>query len=360
MSRNPYRSLPPTSFWKRAVVAPKPSELDPVVSAVFRITPEEKVATAGSCFAQHIARHLKKSGFCYFVTEDAHPIMRPETAAEYNYGTYSARYANLYTTRQLVQLFRRAYGTFQPGEDIWRDPKGRFIDPFRPEIQPGGFATEAEYWADRRQHLAAVRRMFEELDVFVFTLGLTECYRSRDDGAVFPVCPGVSGGEFDASRHEFHNFDVNEVLADLIEFIDLLRGVNPEARILLTVSPVPLVATAEPRHVLVSTTYSKSVLRVAAEMAAAARPDVAYFPSFEIITGSYNRGAYFDADLRSVKEEGVEHVMRTFLCHYTDGAQALAAPAGGEADAAAASHMERMSELVKVNCEEEALERAVS
>jgi len=360
MSRNPYRSLPPTSFWKRAVATPKPSELDPMISAAFKIRPSDKVATAGSCFAQHIARHLKKSGFCYFVAEDAHSIMRPEIAAAYNYGTYSARYANLYTTRQLVQLFQRAYGTFQPSEDIWRDPKGHFIDPFRPEIQPGGFATEAEYWADRRQHLAAVRRIFDELDVFVFTLGLTECFWSKNDGAVFPVCPGVSGGEFNASRHEFHNFDVNEVLGDLIEFIDLLRSVNPKAKVLLTVSPVPLVATAEPRHVLVSTTYSKSVLRVAAEMATKARPDVAYFPSYEIIIGSYNRGAYFHADLRSVTEEGVEHVMRTFLRHYTEGSRARAAPAQSEADAAAASHKERMSELLKVNCEEEALERDAS
>ena len=44
-----------------------------------------------------------------------------------------------------------------------------------------------------------------------------------------------------------------------------LKRLNPGVRVLLTVSPVPLIATYEPRHVLVSTTYSKSVLRVAAE-----------------------------------------------------------------------------------------------
>ena len=36
---------------------------------------------------------------------------------------------------------------------------------------------------------------------------------------------------------------------------------TPKLRILLTVSPVPLTATAGDDHVLLATTYSKSVLR---------------------------------------------------------------------------------------------------
>jgi hypothetical protein len=44
---------------------------------------------------------------------------------------------------------------------------------------------------------------------------------------------------------------------------------------------------------------------------------VDYFPSYEIITGNYNRGQYFADDLREVLPEGVEHVMRIFMKHYT-------------------------------------------
>ncbi|MFX4975079.1 hypothetical protein ABTB64_19810, partial [Acinetobacter baumannii] len=82
-----------------------------------------------------------------------------------NYGVYSARYGNLYTAAQLLQTALRAYGRFVPEEDIWQLPDGGFADPFRPAIQPGGFASEAELRADREQHLAAVRHMFETLDV---------------------------------------------------------------------------------------------------------------------------------------------------------------------------------------------------
>ena len=86
---------------------------------------------------------------------------------------------------------------------------------------------------------------------------------------------------------------------------------------ILTVSPVPLTATAEDRGVLVSTTLSKSVLRVAAEEISRERDYVAYFPSYEIVTGNYTRGAYFGEDLRSITEAGVAHVMRLFMKHYT-------------------------------------------
>ncbi|MES2303044.1 MAG: GSCFA domain-containing protein, partial [Pseudomonadota bacterium] len=84
-----------------------------------------------------------------------------------------------------------------------------------------------------------------------------------------------------------------------------------------TVSPVPLVATAENRHALVATTYSKSVLRVVAEEVARTDSRVEYFPSYEIITGSYSRGRYFESDLRSVTPEGVAHVMRVFMKHFS-------------------------------------------
>jgi hypothetical protein len=136
----------------------------------------------------------------------------------------------------------------------------------------------------------------------VFTLGLTEAWAHRADGAVYPLCPGTVAGAFDPEHHRFINFGVTEVLGDMRAAFDFIRNRNARIRFLVTVSPVPLVATAENRHVLVPTSYSKSVLRTVCGELEAAHEDVAYFPSYEIITGSYTRGAYFGADLREVTE----------------------------------------------------------
>jgi len=370
---SPYVGLPDERFWRRVVEQVPASQLDPVIRTGFKIDRTTRIATAGSCFAQHIARTLRREKFNYLVA-DAVKGMTPEEVRRRGFGTYSARYGNLYTVRQLVQLFDRAHGDFEPLDKAWKRSDGRWVDPFRPQIEPDGFASAAEVETAARSHLADVRRLFGSLDIFVFTLGLTEAWRRREDGAVFPLAPGVAGGRVDPQQHEFLNFDAAEVLADLHAFMRRLRGVNPQARVILTVSPVPLIATYEDRHVLVSTVHSKSVLRAAAGQLAAEVPGVDYFPSYEIVTSTSSRGAYFEADMRSVTPDGVAHVMRVFLQHYAGIVPAPAAAEAGTNGAELAESEAQPQEAVQVSpalaaiereqraldeivCDEEAIER---
>lgn len=358
---HPYRSIGRYARWDTAFNGVEPAAVDPVVRFGMTLTREHRVVTAGSCFAQHIGRYLKREGFNYLVTERGHPLLNDETRAAFGYGFFSARYGNIYTTRQLLQLFRRAYGTFTPSDDVW-ERGAIFADPFRPNIQPGGFPTRQELEADREQHLAAVREAFEQLDVFVFTLGLTECWAARKDGAVFPLAPGVAGGTFDHKAYEFTNLTVDDVTSELREFIGLLRSVNPNAHVILTVSPVPLMATAVDQHVLVSTTYSKSVLRVAAQMTTETLDGVYYFPAYEIVTGNFSRGSYFADDLRSIREEGVKHVMSLFFSHATNAApskrRTRLIKREANSDEAYRAFERKNDELVEVLCDEELLTAA--
>ena len=364
MSGHPYTSLPDHAFWRRAVAAAPAGELDPVPEAPFDFTPQARVATAGSCFAQHIGRYLAGSGCAFLVTEQPHPLVTEHAARVANYGRFSARYGNVYTARQLRQLFHRAHGTFKPVEDVWTQPDGALVDPFRPNIQPRGFNSAQEYAIDRERHFRAVREAFRTLDVLVFTLGLTEAWRSREDGAVFPVCPGVSGGSFSAQRHEFVNFGVADVVADMTAFIADLREINSHARVILTVSPVPLVATASGGHVLTSTVYSISVLRVAAEMLSRSLRDVSYFPAYEIVTTGRDGVPYFAADRRSVTEDGVAHVMRVFMKHYVRAhdpnilRRVMSSLLPPRDEPAPASPAEAMQAALQVMCDEEALDWA--
>ena len=315
-SVNPYSGLPDYCFWRKGVAKLACSEVDPVVRTKFKLAETDRIATAGSCFAQHIASTLVKNGYNYYVTEAAPEGMSTEQAAAGSYGLFSARYGNIYTARQLLQLLDRAYGWFTPRDISWIRRDGRYIDPFRPQVETDGFSNEEAIITAREEHFAAVRRMFETMDVCVFTLGLTEAWRAKSDGAVFPVVPGVVATGLNETSYEFVNFKAAEIHADMRDCIAKLQAVNSRVRIILTVSPVPLVATYEQRHVLVSTTYSKSALRTVAGEIADELDYVDYFPSYEIITGNFNRGRYFGDDLREVKPEGIEHVMRLFSKHY--------------------------------------------
>lgn len=315
-TRNPYHGLPDRQFWRRGVSSKTRSELDPVSNIKFKFDRSTRISTAGSCFAQHVARALRESGYRYYITEDAPVGLSQQEARKRNFSVFSARYGNIYTARQMLQTFQRAYGDFEPAHDTWERCDRRFIDPFRPEIEPSAFASPTDLRASRADHFAAIRTMFETLDVFVFTLGLTEAWRSRHDGAVVPIAPGVVKAVVDGDDFEFVNFTVDEVRGDLAEFITLLRSKNEHAKIILTVSPVPLVATFMSQHVLTATTYSKAVLRTAADDLSRQSDSIDYFPSYEIITGPPTRGHYYQADARTVTEEGVAHVMGLFIKHY--------------------------------------------
>ena len=309
---NPYRTQPPRSFWKTAVADRHFADMNELWDP-FPLSREDKVATAGSCFAQHIGRNLAIRGATYMDMEPAPPIFTSEDEARrFGFGVFSCRYGNIYTSRQLVQLAREALGQRVPGEIVW-EKGGKWFDALRPGVEPVGHTSPDSVLAERKLHLETVRRLFSTLDVLVFTLGLTEGWESLADGTMFPTAPGTIAGEFREDRYSFRNLRHGEIIRDMEEFWELLKGVNPGARMLLTVSPVPLVATATGQHVLPSTIYSKSVLRAAAGDLAADHADIFYFPSYEIISSHPFRGAFFDPNLRTVNRFGVDVVMSHFF-----------------------------------------------
>jgi hypothetical protein len=315
MARSPYAGLDERCYWRSAVGEAHPLAPRDIYRKKYAITAEDRIATAGSCFAQHIARNLRKHKYMVVDAEPAPDAIPDSVARDFGYGLYSARYGNVYTVRQMLQLIDEAHGRWQPDQYIWT--KGdRFFDALRPSVEPTGLSSPQEVREHREQHLAAVRSVFSTATVFVFTLGLTEGWVHAASGTVFPTAPGTIAGDYDPDVFTFHNFRFDEVLADLRLLRTRLQEIVPGMRMLLTVSPVPLTATADDNHILVSTVYSKSVLRAAAGQMAAEHEDVDYFPFFEIIAGHPSRGFFYEPNLRSVADEGVDVVMRTFFAEH--------------------------------------------
>ena len=356
MASHPYSSLPERSFWRSAVAETNPLEWRDIYRKRFNVSPSCRISSAGSCFAQHIGRRLRETAFNYQDFEPAPRGLPQPQRAEFGYELFSARFGNIYTARQLVQLLAESFGEYRPAETVWmRD--GRFFDPFRPTIEPDGFGSIEEVTTLRReQHLPAVRKMFLETDVFVFTFGLTEAWMSASDGAVYPICPGVVAGEFDPAEHRFHNFSHSEILADMVRFIERLRELNSSIKFLFTVSPVPLTATASGEHVLAATTYSKSVLRAVAGDLCAGFDFADYFPSYELIAAPAARGMFFEPNQRNVSIAGVDHVMRYFFAAHTPGSIAVAIDREPAPSAREALRKQELS----VVCDEEKLDPVAS
>lgn len=330
---SPYTGLPPDRFWKSGVSEQVPTEVKDIYRKKFAIKATDRVVTAGSCFAQHISRQLKLRGFNVQNVEPAPPGMTVADANQFGYGLYSARYGNIYHVRQLLQLALEAAGENRPADAVW-EKDGRYYDALRPSVEPEGHASADEVRRHRQDHLARVRKLFGNVDVFVFTFGLTEAWVHQESGTVYPVAPGTIAGSYDPAVHAFRNFGFNDIHSDFVQFRALLRRIHPQVRFLVTVSPVPLTATATPHHVLAATTYSKSVLRAVAGQLADEFDDVDYFPSYELIATPFSRAMFYHPNLRSVTQAGVENAMRVFFSEHGSAGSAPVAgrPAEGSAE----------------------------
>lgn len=309
---NPYSDLPARNFWSPAVGKREVLEIDELWVPKWPVKPTDKVVTFGSCFAQHFGRALLERGYDW-TNMEAPPIGLGDVGVEkFNYNVFSARTGNIYTTNILRQWCEWATGLSVPPDEIW-ESKERFYDPFRPAIEPDGFETAQELRDSRDLTIEAFGNAMRNAELFVFTLGLTESWRSADHAYEYAICPGTVAGEFDARKHVFVNETYPNILKSLEAALAIMQRVNPALRILLTVSPVPLTATATDDHVLVATTYSKSVLRAVAGDVATKFDTVDYFPSYEIITAPPFGGRFFAENKRSVLNEGVAHVMTQFF-----------------------------------------------
>src|SRR5438445_12406000 len=106
VSVHPYRRLRPFSRWRQGVNEGFRSE-EILAGVRFRgLGQADRVFSAGSCFAGNVTRYLDAAGITYVRTE-----RRPHALAELKdglgYDVFSARFGNIYTARQFVQLLVR-------------------------------------------------------------------------------------------------------------------------------------------------------------------------------------------------------------------------------------------------------------
>jgi hypothetical protein len=309
---HPYSNQPDRAFWRRFVANTPWSEIDFVGQPKFTIATKDRVSTAGSCFAQHITRHMRKRGISPFQAEFANTLALNDEKESASYSVFSARYGNIYSSRQCLELFQQAFGEREIFEEFV-DHEGRYYDLLRPYAIPSGFSSREEAQADRYFHLTKVRQMFDQSDVFILTLGLTEIWYNVQNRYCYPTCPGTARGKYRSETHQFHNLSYAEVIRDLTELVLGIRKYNPNIKFILTVSPVPLVATHGSDNVLTASVYSKSVLRAACGEITERLEGVQYFPSYEITNHVASFGQYLHTDLREISERGVSHVMNCFF-----------------------------------------------
>tara|TARA_R110001583_G_scaffold195529_1_gene375446 strand:+ start:1598 stop:2677 length:1080 start_codon:yes stop_codon:yes gene_type:complete len=310
---NPYKNLEQMQYWssyRKGIL--KDNLITDIWQPKFEITSQSQIATFGSCFAQHISNALRCNGYNWVCTENLPVSVSDDLAKELGYRNFSCRTGNIYTTSMLNQWVDWSLDIKDMPPEIWLY-KGRYYDPIRPNIENVGFESLEECRAMREVTKLSFARCVKQADVFVFTLGLTEAWVNKDMGYEYPICPQALKMSPPECQSEFINYDYERVKANLVYALEKIRQVNPNIKILLTVSPVPLIATHLPSHVMVATSAAKSILRAVCDSVKETSNCIDYFPSYEIISNPFSSTDFFALDKRSVTTEGVTNVMQYFF-----------------------------------------------
>jgi hypothetical protein len=271
------------------------------------LEPGDQVVTMGSCFARELRDHLEKRGF------SSGTIWIP---------------SGLNNTFAILDFVSWCVTGSESGAGFRydRDDEGE-IREWLPD--------------DTRE---AYEARLAEAGAFVFTFGLAEIWQDRETKGVF--WRGVPQDVYRADRHELRLSTVEENEANIVRIVELIRSVNADAPIVLTLSPVPLLATFRGRSCVTADAVSKAALRMAIDnVEEQSLPGVYYWPSFEIVRWV---GGHLPYPAFGVPDRRARHVSRYLVAEIIDAfveafyrpaavAELRSAnPGGGERDPASA------------------------
>jgi hypothetical protein len=252
------------------------------------IGPKTRVIAFGSCFAGHITEYLRRLKFNILTAEEG------EAA-----GAYVVRCGEgMVNTFAIRQQFEWAFHGTQPKTETWHN-------------------ADAQVLAHNEEIRRQTKALFDAGDVFIITLGLSEIWYDAITGDVF--WRAVPKEHFDPKRHKFRVSSVAENKDNLRQIYRLIKEHRADAKVIFTLSPIPLVATFRPVSCVSANAVSKSILRAALDevMREIDEPrSLFYWPSYELITELFSER--WTNDRRHIKQPILEFVMGLFQTYWCD------------------------------------------
>ena len=282
---------------------------NPVLSPVHKIDQSDTIFTIGSCFARNIENALKQQNF----SVPSGNVMFPQE--ELWPGTQShSGLLNKYTPQAILNELEYVFNDHYQAEDFLIDAdNNKFVDMQLHSNQGTTFERGIER---RKQIKAMIREFIETADVVIVTLGLVEVWWDRVNKVYLNEMPSKPLLDRHKDRFDFQTMTPEQVFDSVSKIIDLLKKHTKENTwIMLTVSPVPLARTFRDKDVIMANMYSKSLLRVAAEIESEKSETVEYFPSYESVMLS-NREATWEDDQIHIESSLITIITQRMIKHY--------------------------------------------
>lgn len=290
------------------------TRLEPVATPALRpgftLPPGSSVLTIGSCFARNIEIALRDRGLRIPTLDLQFPPEELMKGTGLRTGILN-KYTPFSMLNEIEQLSRDDDGgrfLIRTGEDGWWDGQLHSHE-----------AVTRERALQRRRR---IRRLYAEAAaecaVVIVTLGLIEAWWDEAEQLYLNDTVPRALVELYPGRFFFETLSIEKTIDAVMRLVAAMHALNPKQRMLLTVSPVPFQRSFSGEDAIVANSYSKSALRVAAEVATRSFDHVDYFPSYETVTLS-DRARAWEDDLVHVKPDMIELNVARMLAAYMPG-----------------------------------------
>jgi len=141
-------------------------------------------------------------------------------------------------------------------------------------------------------------------EVIFITLGTANVYKHKATQIIV-----ANNQKLPAINFESMRLTVEDVLSDLREAVQVIRQVNSQAQLVVTVSPV-----RHKKDGFIQNQISKSIIRLAVDQACESN-DLFYFPSYEIVLDELRDYRFYATDLVHINELGVNYIWEKLVSH---------------------------------------------
>ncbi len=257
---------------------------DLVVTPTTPIQLQDSVATFGSCFADVIGNYLTTNKF--------NTLANP-------FGTIYNPISIHRTLQMICRKDVQAEMDFVESQGAW----------FHYRFHSSFCGSSREALRERiEKQIKVTHEHLKSCRVLILTYGTAFVYRRKDNQEIVSNCHKMPSSLFTKEL-----LTSEEIMHSSNETFDLLRKLNPNIRIITTVSPV-----RHTKDTLQLNSVSKSILRLCAHELQ--KSGIDYFPAYEIMVDDLRDYRFYKVDRIHPTEEAEAYIIKKFGDQYFDTA----------------------------------------
>jgi lysophospholipase L1-like esterase len=240
----------------------------------FQIQYGMKMISMGSCFSEKIGKAFQKYKFDILIN----PFGQQYNPLSIAYAIDRICKLSLYNPSELVQ-HHELFHSFDHHSDFSKpglDQTTTFINT----------------------NLVQAHHQLKEADVLFLTFGTAHVFSLPETGKIVSNCHKLP-----TSRFSKRMLEVSEIVSAIDLALAQIQSLNPKIQVILTISPVRYFAFG-----IEENTLSKSLLFVAIQQLRQLRPDLYYFPAYEIVMDELRDYRFFAEDMLHPNHQATRYV----------------------------------------------------